>query len=53
MDVKIYRIRLVSATRDKWVTVNAINEKAARCMVYTGRVWGIGEVVEKTKKEQA
>lgn len=44
--MKTFKIQLISATRDKWLTVHAINEAAARSMVSTGRRWGIGEVVE-------
>jgi hypothetical protein len=44
--MKLYRIRLVSATSEKWLCKYAINEVAAKCMVYQGKRWKIDHIEE-------
>lgn len=43
--MKLYKVKLISATSERWVTVRANSESMARSMVFTNRTWGIGDVV--------
>jgi len=44
-NMKLYKIKLTSATSERWISKYAINEKAARAMVFVGKRWQISEVV--------
>jgi len=43
--MKLYKIKLVSATNERWISKCAISEKAARAMVFVGKRWQISEIV--------